>query len=357
MTRLTVSEKMKKKGLQLFTSWCHPTSKFQIGDFKVVADLNAKKFLDKWESFLLCHGEVLEGIKNEDYFEMVSKWNRTLAGKNGIITEMEGVMFDVCLMKRHLSRKNDSKIAKKHWEGKVATDSLRLIDRLVYERLDGMWKGTGDTRAAERIEQWKDHNKSITKISDAEWESMIAKMCWGENAAEKKGGGGFRSDGPEESSMGQPFCEGVEIGIYSDSKKQRFPGPVRSFLLHYYFMCKKKSPIDKWGGEQAASFHWDHIIPESLVSKSTKTDDKNRFGNNITNCQALPQSKNTNKSSHALDSPQCKQNQLAKAIETYSGIKKSEQKNYGDGSKLKDLCIWRGKHIIDTFLTERNKVI
>ena len=123
--------------------------------------------------------------------------------------------------------------------------------------------------------------------------------------------------------------------------------------------CRKCYNQVKWmlPCPEVRAYHWDHIIPESLVSKSSKDDDKNWFGNNLTNCQALPRSKNTAKSAHALNSTQCKDTHLAKAIETYSGIKKSEQKNYGDESKLKDLCIWRGKHIIDTFLTKRNMVI
>ena len=346
---------MTKKGLQMFTSWCHEKSKFQIGDFKTVAEMKDEDFLDQWKLFKRCHSKVQGFLGNSKYFEYLKKWDVSLATTKGIITEMQGILFDIVLMKRFYAFEQ-SGMKTSQLEGRIKGDALMLLDRLVYERLDGKWKGSGDSAAAAYIDQWKDHTKAITKISDKDWEEMIAKMCWGEGA-EAKLGGSFRKDGPEKSTIGQPFCEGIEMGKFSNADKQSFPKPVRSFLIHFYLMTGTETPLTKWGSESAKKYHWDHIIPESLVATWGNENHRNWFGNNLTNCQALPTAKNTTKSDHALGSPKCMQNDLASAIETYSGIKKRKQGDFNDAGKLEDLCIWRGMHIIDSFLTKRGAVM
>ena len=348
---------MVQVGLQMFTSWVHPKSRFQKSEIEKVADMKPSVFGEEWDSFRNHHGEVMDIIDELPYFQCCSPasstgngWgNHLTSKKDGLLPAMGGIMFTVGLMKRHKSMK-DAGLSGSKLSGSLKGDAMKLIDRLVYERLEGHWKGTGDSTAATKIEAYKDHKNSIVKVPEKEWETLIAKLCWGDGAI-PKGTGTFRADGPELTSMGQPYCGGDEIGKYATSaSKQKFPSQVMQFLIHYYYLRNTDTPIKKWMGVDAKKYQWDHIIPESEIH-SLGDDSKSFWCNNLSNCCVLPSHKNLAKSNHCLNSTWCKKND--KMIEKYTGIDKKEQKKYDKGSKLQPLCVDRGSMLIDQFLNAR----
>jgi len=353
-----VMDKDIKTGLQLFTSWIDTNSKFQKTTMEnVTGKMNSADYLEEWQEFVHTYKNVNGIISPLPYFNCAKKvgtgngWGVGLVGPKSILPKMAGIMLNVGLMKRYKSMM-DSSWGTAQAEGKLEIDSMILVDVLVYETLEGKWKGSGDSRAAEKIENVKDHTVDIDKIKEENWESLIAKMCWG-SGAEPLGGGDFRTNGPEPTSIGQPSCGDNTIGGWKTGKpKQTFPSEVKQFLLHFYFLRETKTPTQIWGSVDVKKFQWDHIIPESSIH-SRPSNDQNRFGNNLTNCCAFPNSKNLNKSNHHLNSTHCLGPKLHPIIETYTGIDKTDQSLFPNASKLEKLCIFRGKKLIDQFLNAR----
>ena len=353
----------------MFTAYMHPKSRFAKDQlFRAAENVD---FLKSWNSFVDTYQELMGYLEGLDYFECcgpvdtsTNGWNIPIASKKGPITEQAGIMFNVCLMHRLESLRAVGITASKI-EGRIQKDAQKLIDYLVFERLEGkLWSGSGDSQAAKYIQQFKDHNVKIPKVDEDDWEKLLAQLFWGENAQPARGKSKgvsktFRSHGPDlgsskpkrPSTVSQPFCGGRKIGMYSDKGKNTFPESAKIFLIHFYFTLGKTSPQRKWGKIDAKKYQWDHIIPESSLTGSPDLT-QNMFCNNTANCCALPQSKNLNKSSKHLNSQWALKHH--RIIEIYTEIKKSEQKSYSSARKIEKLCVDRGIKLIDTFLSNRN---
>ena len=224
----------------MFTSYMHKNSQFGKKALFDAAENN--KFRLLWEKFLNSHQDLMGILDQVPYFACCKPvdvrgngWNIPLVSKHGPITHQAGIMFNVCLIHRLESMKK-SKIKQNLIESEIKKDALKLIDKLVYERLDGkLWSGSGDSRAAKEIKKFKNHEVQIPKIADESWETLLAQLFWGQNVEPAEGNEKtFRTDGPNPKTISQPYCV-----VRNRKFQQRETNPREKFLTIITYIERK----------------------------------------------------------------------------------------------------------------------
>lgn len=169
-------------------------------------------------------------------------------------------------------------------------DARGLFDRLVFEYATKTWRGSGDSKMANDIKNWKSR---IASVSDEDWRVFIAGACTG-------------------SYNGQPTT--VKL--------------LRP-ILYYYYVIREQRPIN----QSNVSFDVDHIIPKEIFEGNGMINQL--FRDSLVNLALLPTKENISKKSKKLNEIQDRW--LKSQIMVYAGIEENDFEKYSDVTNLDSL--------------------
>ncbi len=190
-------------------------------------------------------------------------------------------------------------------------DAIILFDRLVYEYATGIWRGSGDSKMASHIANWKNR---ISPIETSQWEKLLIDACSGQ-------------------------YNGQQIAF-----KQLIP------ILYYRNTLDKKIPHTV---DEDISFDIDHIIPQAKFSNNNLVDPLMK--DSLTNLAILPSKDNESKNDKALN--EITDTWLRTQIVEFSGIKEQDFEKYSDITNIEELKKDKITEYLTVFKTKRNSVM
>lgn len=172
----------------------------------------------------------------------------------------------------------------------VQRDARILFDRLVFEYTTRAWRGSGDSKMANDIRNWKER---ITPIEQEAWNNFIQNACAGKYNGQLT------------------------------SKKSLNP------VLHYYYVLKEMSPTL----DASTKFEVDHIYPEEKFNGNNLADQS--LKDSLINFALLPKKENINKSSKALN--EITDTWLKDQISRFTEIKPEDFDKYSNITNIGEL--------------------
>ena len=192
----------------------------------------------------------------------------------------------------------------------VQRDAKILFDRLVYEYSTKTWRGSGDSKMANDIKNWKSR---IQPVDSQAWKNFI-------NGA----------------------CSGVYNGQNTTVNLLR---PV----LYYYYVLTDSTPYNQVN----TSFDVDHIIPQEAFKDNIMIDSK--LKDSLSNLALLPKKDNISKKSKKLN--EITHQWLINSITTFAGIQKIDFEKYSNVMNITDLKTEREKMFENAFSLNRDKAL
>ena len=192
----------------------------------------------------------------------------------------------------------------------VQRDAKILFDRLVYEYSTKTWRGSGDSKMANDIKNWKSR---IQPVDSQAWKNFI-------NGA----------------------CSGVYNGQNTTVNLLR---PV----LYYYYVLTDSTPYNQVN----TSFDVDHIIPQEAFKDNIMIDSK--LKDSLSNLALLPKKDNISKKSKKLN--EITDQWLINSITTFAGIQKIDFEKYSNVMNITDLKTEREKMFENAFSLNRDKAL
>lgn len=246
--------------------------------------------------------KVCEILMNDSFFKYFQAWKKPLAKLmgNAIVLEFITIM--------HKAWKNLGKPT-------VASTSMTtfkrnariLFDKLVYEYSTKMWRGSGDSKMAADINNWKER---LYPVDQKNWEEFITGACDGKYKGE--------------------------------NVTQSILTPV----LYYYYVLTEKAPIN--GLE--IQFDVDHLYPQEKFKDNEFVDISDK--DCLCNLSLLPKKDNISKSNKSLK--EIVDPWLTQQIEVYAEIPAREFEQFSDLSHINQLKEKRSKIFLEAFKETRN---
>lgn len=239
------------------------------------------------------------------FFALCQAWKKPI-GKmlgNAIVLEF----ITICL--KNWKEHEKPMVSSSHLKA-VQRDAIILFDRLVFEYSTKAWRGSGDSKMASDIQNWKER---IKPIDSASWKAFI--------------------------------CEASK-GVYNSQpvKKEQL-APV----LYYYYFLKQMAP----GNDFTVQFDIDHIIPQEKFKLNQMVDIN--LKDSLINLCILPKKDNISKSSKALN--EIKDIWLQNQVSSYTGIALERFDKYSDITHIKELQEERLEKYLKVFTDIRNTTL
>lgn len=273
---------------------------------KSVGDLEKsdKKPEIKWE-------EDIEDLKNDvsqiceildgcSFFKFLQSWKMSIYKLMGSAIVLE---FITITLKNWKEKGRPTSGAKMQ---DVQKDARILFDRLVYEYAAGAWRGSGDSKMANHIANWKER---LNKVEKTAWAQLIIGACNGE-------------------------YNGQSIAI-----THLIP------VIYYSYILLDQAPISAVD----VSFEVDHIIPQAKFDETSSLEKKEK--DSLVNLALLPKKDNISKRDKELR--EITNTWLRESIVTYTGIEESSFEEYSNiifFDKMKD---FRMQRFLDIFGDKR----
>lgn len=282
------------------------SSRFQGGmSGKCVNDLEKNSEIS-WESdideLLDDINKLCEILMSTEFFQYLQAWKRPMTKLLGNAITLEFIT----IMLLDWTNKNRPTVNSADMKA-VQRDAKILFDRLVFEYATKVWRGSGDSKMAADIKDWKNR---ISPIDEAEWENFISNAC---------------------------------NGIYNG---QVMSQKVLTPILYYYYILTNCSPLNMVN----VSFDVDHIIPQEKFKDNTMVDDSAK--DSLANLALLPKKDNIHKKNKALN--EIVDPWLKNSIVTYTGISEDKFDSYSDIANIKLLQAERVKLFTTAFSTNRS---
>lgn len=282
------------------------SSVFQRGmSAKHVNDLEKNVSID-WESsideLIEDIDKVCEILMKDTFFEFYQSWKKPLSRLmgNAIVLEFITIMLEDW---KDLGRPTVSSSAfnafKRH--------ARILFDKLVYEYSTKMWRGSGDSKMASDINNWRER---LIPVSQASWEEFITAACDGKYKGE--------------------------------NLTQQILTPV----LYYYYVLTDRSPINALNEQ----FDVDHLYPQEKFKDNDMVDISSK--DCLCNLSLLPKKENISKSNKSLK--EIADQWLIQQIARYTDIQKDDFEKYSDMSNIEELKALRGPLYVKAFKETRD---
>lgn len=185
-------------------------------------------------------------------------------------------------------------------------DAKVLFDRLIFEYSVGAWRGSGDSKMANHVKNWKERLKPM---DDQSWENLIKSACEGS-------------------------YNGQKIDI-----KHLTP------LLCYQYALQKKKPDNPLGETSEV----DHIMPKAKLENNSMIPIGYRDA--LFNLELLPKEDNNQKKDKTLN--EISDSFLKKSLSRYCDIDVADFDKYSDVSNIEDLKQTRLNLLLELFGTTR----
>lgn len=269
---------------------------------KSVGDLEKsdKKPEIKWEEDidnLICDvSQVCEILENCSFFKYLQSWNTSIYKLMGSAIVLE---FITITLKNWYDKGKPTSGSKMQ---DVQRDARILFDKLVYEYASGAWRGSGDSKMASHIANWKER---LIKVDKDSWTQFIKGACSGE-------------------------FNGQNIVLTHLT-------PV----LYYSYMLLEKAPTSSVD----VVFEVDHIVPQAKFDGDSSGEKRKR--DSLVNLALLPKKDNISKRDKELR--EITDSWLKNQIMEYTGIPESSFVTYSDIINFDDMKAFRMEEFLRIF--------
>lgn len=239
-------------------------------------------------------------LLTDNFFKCFLSWKKPFAKLFGNAIVLE---FLVILLKEWISEGEKSAAGSQH----IIRHARILIDRLTYEYASGIWRGSGDSKMAKHIEDWKNR---VVPFSAEDWARLIKGACVG------------------------------VINSQDTAVKNITP------ILYYANVLQGIIPINEIG----VTFDVDHTYPQDILDGNAMVSDK-KFKDGLANLALLPKKENIAKGNKSLKD--ITDDWLKKNVATYLNIPVSEFETYSSVANIAKLHDKREKELLEVFSTHR----
>lgn len=272
---------------------------------KVVNDLERKRDIN-WDTdideLVQDLNKVCNILMSSDFFRYLQSWKKPMMKLlgNAIVLEFLTITYKNWVDKGRPVA--GSKMTS------VQRDAKILFDRLVFEYASGAWRGSGDSKMASHIADWKSR---IMPVSTNAWTTLIEGACSGD-------------------------YNGQAIAL-----KHLTP------IIYYSYVLNTMTPL----ALVDTIYEVDHIIPQAKFAENNSVN--RNMKDSLANLALLPKKDNISKKDKELreiTTPWLKQ-----SIVTYTGISESDFEKYSNIANIDSLKELRMKLMLDTFDEVRTK--
>lgn len=239
------------------------------------------------------------------YFKFLKSWNVSIQDMTSDAIALDFFILSYsewerqnCPMGSSAATKNFQKFCFKLW------------DRLIYEYVWSMWKGSSDSRV---------HGD----IVNTEPQRVIATEKWVE------------------------LLEGIYVTNKINDRAVIY-GYMQPILYHVYALRELKAPSD------ASSYDIDHILPQVLI-KNSSLENKDEVQDNLFNLALLPKTENVSKGGKKLT--QIDDPWLKSQIKDYEFVEEKDYARFSDVSNYKQLFEHRKKFFMEALKDKRTYLL
>lgn len=228
---------------------------------------------------------ICEILLKTEFFKYLQSWRKPLyklLGAAPTLEYMTILLFD-------WQEKGCPRVSSAEYNAFVR-DSKALFDRLIFEYSIGSWRGSGDSKMANHVKNWKDR---IVPLDDSSWKTLIESACNG-------------------NYNGQP----LDI-------KHLTP------ILCYQYALQKKAPTKPLKETSEV----DHIIPKAKLDNNSMI--RAEYRDALFNLELLPKEDNNQKKDKTLQD--AGDTFLKKNISAYIDINIEDFPKYSDVSHIEEL--------------------
>lgn len=242
-------------------------------------------------------------ILSSEYFKYLKSWKVSLMSilSDAICLNFLLIMYKDWVRKgKPIGSSGAAKIVQKN--------AYILLDQMIYEYITSQWRGSGDSKIARNINEYKNIDDVFEPIPEEEWKSILEKIMY----------------------------------------KEPLSGGVEAVLSHHYSTRHIQGPDNKYPIEV------DHIIPKKLFGGSCLPN-KDKIKDGLFNLAFLPKDENIYKSDKTLK--EITNDWLKDQIEKYEFIDKCDFNKFSDIANHEQLLNHRKYILIDKFLEDRKKIL
>lgn len=249
--------------------------------------------------------KICEILLNTPFFQTLQAWKKPIAKLLGNAIALEFLTI-VWLDWKDKGKPTVSSGSLKA----VQRDAKILFDRLVYEYSTKTWRGSGDSKMANDIRNWKNR---IQPVDGLAWKNFITGAC---------------------------------SGVYNG---QNTTVNLLRPVLYYYYVLTDSTPYNQVN----TSFDVDHIIPQEAFKDNVMLD--LNLKDSLSNLALLPKKDNISKKSKKLN--EITDQWLINSVTTFAGIQKEDFDKYSNVMNITDLKMEREKKFEKTFSLDRDKAL
>lgn len=263
----------------------------------------------KFETIISELNDVHRIILSYDYFKFLKSWQFEVANR---LSDAIALNFTILVYKDWVRKGkpkfNDSKIRQ------FQKNSFILLDTLIYEYVNQMWRGSSDSKIANNISSFDSRSDVFIQTSQERWIELLNEI--------------------------------FEYQTIDGSKITR--ALMEPLLYHFYALSEISGPDSKY------KFEVDHILPQDLF-KNSVINNKEVLVHSLFNLALLPKNENASKGKKRLI--EITDSWLKKQIKEYTFISESEYAMYSDISNYKSLKQFREAIFLETFTVKREKIL
>jgi hypothetical protein len=246
--------------------------------------------------------KVCEILMTDPFFQFFQSWKRPLSKLMGsaIVLEFITILLeDWKFLEYPTVSSSQLTTFKRH--------ARILFDKLVYEYATKIWRGSGDSKMASDINNWKER---LAPVPETNWLDFIRGACDGKYNGE--------------------------------NTTQKILTPV----LYYYYVLTDRAPIN----DLESQFDVDHLYPQEKFKDNDLVDASDK--DCLCNLSILPKKDNISKSNKTLQ--EITNSWLIQQIEKYADVKQADFAKYSDLTHIYELKILRGPLFRAAFKETRN---
>lgn len=270
-----------------------------VNDLERNADINWEISID---DLIADIDKVCEILVKDSFFKYFQSWKKPMAKLmgNAIVLEFITIVLEDW---KDLGRPTVSSTSFSRFQQHARI----LFDRLVYEYATKMWRGSGDSKMASDINNWRER---LHPVEQSTWMEFITAACSGKYKGE--------------------------------NVTQKILTPV----LYYYYILTDRSPSSSLDEQ----FEVDHLYPQDKFKDNDMIDISNK--DSLCNLSLLPKKENISKSNKALK--EIVDPWLIQQITIFADIQKCDFEKYSDLSNMDELKCSRRPLYEKAFKETRN---
>lgn len=270
-----------------------------VNDLERNADINWEISID---DLIADIDKVCEILVKDSFFKYFQSWKKPMAKLmgNAIVLEFITIVLEDW---KDLGRPTVSSTSFSRFQQHARI----LFDRLVYEYATKMWRGSGDSKMASDINNWRER---LHPVEQSTWMEFITAACSGKYKGE--------------------------------NVTQKILTPV----LYYYYILTDRSPSSSLDEQ----FEVDHLYPQDKFKDNDMIDISNK--DSLCNLSLLPKKENISKSNKALK--EIVDPWLIQQITIFADIQQCDFEKYSDLSNMDELKCSRRPLYEKAFKETRN---